>query len=405
MRRREYHGRRPLGKEQGVGTGGILRTLVPSSPSQTDLPLRVVVACADRRVPLLAPGGAGVHLRGIAGGFGAWAEVSCWVARADAADRGPAAPRPAKVAVFPRGRLPGSLRKHRPWDAAVDARAARRQALRWHGQRPVHLLYERAALFGRIGRLPGAARVVELNAPLAWEAAWYEGEAPRRALLQAEARSLRDADLVVVVSAPLMEYAVRRGVDRARLLLLPNGAPPAPPRVRSTSRTLGYAGTFKPWHGLLEALPSLIALAPDRLELWGDGPLRVPFLRALEEAGLPFVWRGWAEGDDLARARAGWWGAWVPASSWPPPGSQTCADAFGEPIPPPYVSPLKEAEAAASGLPIWRGAGPLEPPAPAPRTWEQCAAEVLRALQAQGVSSPTGSWFNAPRLDGQPGAA
>jgi glycosyltransferase involved in cell wall biosynthesis len=368
-----------------------------------DRPLRAVVACADRRIPLLAPGGAGVHLRAIARGLAAHGSVEAWVARTDPGERGPAAASPCPARVFPRGHLPGVLRRHRAWDAAVDAAAAARCARRWHAEAPIDLLYERAALFGAIGRLPGAARVVELNAPLAWEAAWFEGEVPRPALLEAEARGLADADLVVVVSEPLAGYAARRGVDPEAILVLPNGADRSPASSRR-GRVLGYAGTFKPWHGLAAAASAVAALAPERVELWGDGPEREAAVGALREAGVAVDWRGWGTPGELAEARTGWWAAWVPRAAWPPTGSEAIAAAFGEAPPPPYFSPLKEAEAAVAGLAVWRGEGPLEVPA-RPRSWAEVAGEVLRGLDRRGVPAPRGSWFNAAGTAGGPGAS
>lgn len=364
--------------------------------------MTVVVACACRRIPLAAPGGAAVHLRGIARGFSEHASVEAWVGRVDPGSRGPSARLDLPVRVLPRGRLPGALRKRRAWDAAVDGRAARNAALRWHRQHPVALLYERAALFSRIGRLPGVPRVVELNAPLAWEAAWFEGLAPSPALLAAEARSLADADLVVVVSEALGACAQRRGVPADRVLVLPNGAEGVP--GFDPDGPLGYAGTFKPWQGLLDSVPALAALGRP-LELWGDGPDRVPLLRALRAAGLPHAWRGWASPSDLAAARAAWSAAWVPRGAWPPPGSEALAATFGEPVPDRYFSPLKEAEAAACGLPIWRGAGTLLDPPARPRSWGQVAGAVLAALAERGIGDPDRSWLNGPRSDGNPGAA
>jgi glycosyltransferase involved in cell wall biosynthesis len=355
-------------------------------------------------VPLLAPGGAGVHLRGIARGFIHHASVEAWVARTDPGSRGPAAPAPCSVRTFPRGHLPGALRKRRSWDAAADARIAVRTARRWHRARPVDLIYERAALYSRIGRLRGAARVVELNAPLAWEAAWFEGAEPGRALLAAEARSLGDADLVVVVSDALAEYARRRGVPAERIVVLPNGADVALVAPRSGPRVIGYAGTFKPWHGLESSIDALVGLDAERIELWGDGPERAAFVHAALAAGLRVDWRGWGTPSDLARAREGWTLAWVPRVAWPPPGSDRAAVAFDEPVPEPYYSPLKEAEAAAAGLAIWRGAGPPESmPRPAP--WRDVAAAVLQELDARDVPCMQGSWFNEPAAEGHTGAA
>ncbi len=351
--------------------------------------MKIAVACASKRIPAAAPGGAAVHLRAMARAFAAFGAVELWAARVDPGARGPASGMDdLRVRQLPRGQLPGVLRRNRAWDERVDAAAARR----WARRQDLDLLYERAALFGTLGRLPGVPRVVELNAPLAWEACWYEGEAPRPALLRAEQRALSDADLVLVVSEPLVDYALRRGVPKGRILLAPNGAdgqPGTPPE----DFVLGYAGTFKPWQGLVDAVPALVELGA-HLELWGDGPDRVRFLEAAEGAGLDASWRGWGSAEQLAEARVGWSAAWVPLAPWPPEGSASIAQALDEPVPGRYFSPLKEAEAAACGLPIWRGSGEPESPASAPPSWQDTARAVLSRLEHLGVPTAGGSWLN-----------
>lgn len=354
---------------------------------------KFAVACATKRIPAAAPGGAAVHLRALARAFGAFGSVELWAARLDPGARGPAVALDVPVRLLPPGHLPGVLRRRRAWDEGIDAAAARR----WARRQRLDLLYERAALFGTLGRLPGVARVVELNAPLAWEACWYEGEAPRAALLQAEARALSGADLVAVVSEPLVAYALRRGVPAERILLTPNGAEPVaePSPGPVHGFVLGYAGTFKPWQGLLAAIPELAARPGWRLELWGDGPERAAFVQAAAAAGVPVRWRGWGSAAELAEARLGWSAAWVPLAAWPPPGSGAVARGLDEPVPGRYFSPLKEAEAAACGLPIWRGAGPPEPCPSPPPGWRDTVRVILERLDRLGVPAAGGSWFNA----------
>ncbi len=338
---------------------------------------RVAVVCPTRRIVALDPGGAAVHLRGIASGFArAGARVELWVARARRAAE-PAADLPGGVRLREarRGRLPGALRRRRAWDEGIDARALARQARRWAAALQPDLVYERLALFASIGarlRRPGCPWVLEVNAPVAWEAAWFEGLAPDPALLRWEERTLQAADGVVVVSEALADYVQRRGVSPDRIALHPNGVEersPARPRPTDTTFVLGYEGTFKPWQGLPASVPGLRSLAaevaprPLRVELWGDGPDR----RALEAAApdLDLVFRGWGQPD-----RSTWHAAWSPRAAWPP------GPAFDEPPPDRYFSPLKEAEAAAAGLPVLRD-GRLEPPASPPSTWREIAARIL----------------------------
>ena len=342
---------------------------------------RVAVVCATRRIAALDPGGAPVHLRGIAGGFAdAGCQVELWTARASRGGDTPTASAPVGVTLREarRGHLPGVLRRRRAWDEGVDASAMARQARGWARRLRPDLIYERFALFSSIGarlRAPGRPWVLEVNAPVAWEAVWFEGARPDPALLRREEVTLRSADRVVVVSDALAAYVRRRGVEADRIDLLPNGVrePLAGVPAGADERgpfVLGYEGTFKPWQGLLEAVPQLRDLAahvaprPLVIDLWGDGPMRSAFVdRAV---GLELQVRGWGRPD-----RSSWHAAWVPEGRWPPPGP-----GFDEPPPDRYFSPLKAAAAAAAGLPVFRG-GRLHPPEPSPRSWTEIASAIL----------------------------
>jgi len=354
--------------------------------------MRVAVVCPTRRIPALAPGGASSHLRSIAGGFAqAGAEVDLWAARR-AREGQPVADLPDGVTlrVARRGRLPGVLRRRRAWDERVDASALAAQAARWGAERRPDVLYERFALFASVGarlrRRLGAPWVVEVNAPVAWEAAWFEGATADPALLRWEERVLQEADGIVAVSDALAEYAERRGAAPASIRVVRNGADPSPAETAAADGpfVLGYAGTFKPWQGMAAALPSIAAFAatldrPLTLQLWGDGPDRAAVLAAAERSGVAVDARGWGE-----PTRAAWHAAWVPLGPWPPAGGE----GFGEPCPDRYFSPLKEAEAAAARLPVFRG-GRLLPPAPAPATWEQVARTILGSRGVDRVKMRT----------------
>jgi len=316
----------------------------------------VAVVVPTRRIPVLAPGGASHHVRSIAGGFaqiGADVEI---VAARGARDGQPTVEPGVPLRIAPRGRLPGVLRRVRAWDERVDARALARHV---HAD----VVYERHALFATVG----GPRIVELNAPAAWEAVWFEGLAPDPALLRAEARQLRSAALVVAVSVPLADYAVRRGVRPDRIVVVPNGGI-ATPRRPHDGFVVGYAGTFKPWQGVVGALGDLAAVErPFRLELWGDGPDREAVAAAAASLGVDVQWRGWGTPD-----RGAWDVAWAPRGPWPPPGR-----GFDEPPPARYFSSLKEADAAASGLPILRDGALIE--LPPPPTWADVAGTILDA--------------------------
>jgi len=251
--------------------------------------------------------------------------------------------------------------------------------------------------------------VLELNAPLSWEAALFRGLPASSRLLKRESLVLTKADLLVCVSQELRAYAIRRGVREERILVQANGAERATGSVSSSwepqeagaSReqafVLGYAGSFKAWQGLPEAIPRLCALRSEvaprslHLDLWGDGPEREQFLEAVQgHEGISLTWHGWGEAEVLQAARCHWDAAWVPLAPWPPRASsdgRTIAaleDGFGERVPGMYFSPLKEAEAIEAGLPIWPSREHLEAPTP-PMTWEQIAANIL---EASGFATP-----------------
>jgi glycosyltransferase involved in cell wall biosynthesis len=354
---------------------------------------KVALLCPAPGIPALAPGGASVHLRGLAGGFAqAGADVRLLVRRKSRGGGVPDVSLPGGVTLYeaPRGRLPGFLRKRRSWDEAVDSAAMERWVARLcRGWRP-DLIYERWSLFSGLGRglrkRLRAPWLLEVNAPLAWEACWFEGLAPSASLLLREEQTLQSADHVLVVSEALREYVLRRGVSEARVIVIPNGADrrkgnalrePAP---REQPFVLGYEGTFKPWQGMVEAVAQLadfaagLAPRPLRLELWGDGPQRQPFLEQIAKdlPQLEVGWRGW--GDPV---RSLWDAAWVPLGLWPPPSTHI-AEVFGESPPGRYFSPLKEAAARAEGIPCWYGDNQgLVHAAGLPRSWGDIAGQVL----------------------------
>ena len=124
----------------------------------------------------------------------------------------------------------------------------------------------------------------------------------------------------------------------------------------------GYEGTFKSWQGCdVGELPDDAVL-----DLWGDGPLRDDVVSAARRRGIDVRVHGWGTPD-----RSSWDVAWCPRGPWPPspvtfPGAAPPAR---------YFSPLKEAAAAAAGLPVWYdGALHALPPPP---SWTDVARTIL----------------------------
>jgi hypothetical protein len=244
------------------------------------------------------------------------------------------------------------------------------------------LVHERHALPDGAGdRLGTGFRLLEVNAPLTWEGALFRGRRASRASLGAELRALRRADAVAVVSPALRDWAARHGVQAH---LTPNGvASHRRSKPRSEAFVLGFEGSFKPWHGLLEAVPSLDLLAarvapqPLLVELVGDGPTRPALQAALPTAR----WLGELDEAALAQRRHAWSAAWSTAAPWPPDGPiEELEQRLGEALPGRWFAPLKEAEAAAAGLPVWAAGPEFLAAGPRPPSWAELARRFLSML-------------------------
>ena len=171
-------------------------------------------------------------------------------------------------------------------DAAKEALADRRVAL----------VYQRYSLNNWAGlalaRHLGVPFVLEYNGSEIWMARHWGTPLRHEALSERiELMDLNAADLVVVVSRPMQDELVARGVDAGRILVNPNGvdAQVYSPEVDGSAvrRThgfgdrvvIGFIGTFGPWHGaevLADAFGRMIAKRPDlrdraRLLMIGDG--------------------------------------------------------------------------------------------------------------------------------------
>ncbi len=128
---------------------------------------------------------------------------------------------------------------------------------------------------------------MEFNGSELWVARHWNSGKPRfaRTLARLEHRNLVDASLVVVVSGALRDIVVEDGASPENVLVNPNGVDvdelrpfraltPEAWRVRvelPEAPTVGFIGTFGPWHGVT-VLPALIEALPDtRWVIVGDG--------------------------------------------------------------------------------------------------------------------------------------
>jgi glycosyltransferase involved in cell wall biosynthesis len=176
--------------------------------------------------------------------------------------------------------------------------------------RPGRIIYQRYGAFNWTGaalsREAGLPLVLEFNGPEAWLAKhWGVGLLYPELAGRIEQANLEAADLVSVVSEPLRQHVLARGIPDQRIIVLPNGVDPqrfrpdldgAPMRESlglGDRCAIGFIGTFGPWHGvetLAEAFIRLLQQRPDlsgkvSLVLIGEG-LRLPGVKdMLREAG------------------------------------------------------------------------------------------------------------------------
>lgn len=232
----------------------------------------MLVHAAARGIPLYGPSGASAHVRGIVRALlslGHEVRVATPLA-ADARGAWDASPPLPSVHAPP---LPWP-RGLRTLGARVDGHRLARAALAcapdlvWERHDPASAAVRRRAR---------ATRLVEVDAPLAWERTWPRR--PAESALRREAAAVRSADRVVAVSAWLAGYA--RELGCADVLHVPNGVEPQEPGDRDGARArlglrgpvVGFLGTCKRWHGA-DRLPAILdALGPEWTALVvGDGP-------------------------------------------------------------------------------------------------------------------------------------
>ena len=149
--------------------------------------------------------------------------------------------------------------------------------------------------------------ILEYNGSEVWVAKnWSAGVRYPALSERIEMLNLRAADLVVVVSEPLRDELIGRGIPGKKILVNPNGVDTdrfspefSGEAVRQSldlagKTVIGFIGTFGQWHGaevLAEAFGLLITRRPDlhervRLLLIGDGLRRRLVEQKLREGGV-----------------------------------------------------------------------------------------------------------------------
>ena len=276
--------------------------------------MRILYICLDRGIPIGGSKGGAIHVTELIRAFEAEGHLTAVAGRSVLAS-------PASGPVFVADAVPSLLRRGGAWRRALGERLAGpgfqraiRQAI---ASFQPDLVYERYSLFRSEGltesRRAGLPFVLEVNAPLAWEARRFRRLRFKRAAERNERNVWRDAGLVVVPSQPLADLV--RGVGQSSVLVVPNAVdpqrfrplPPDPERRRRLGLegrfVVGFAGSLKPWHGL-DTMAGAVAALPQGIKpavlLVGDGPERDSIARTLTAAGIPTVITGAVPHDEVA---------------------------------------------------------------------------------------------------------
>ena len=229
--------------------------------------MRIAYVTADRGIPVLGGKGASVHVREISralAGLGHEVHLLC-------ARLGEGNPEPPVASL-------------RLCESAASLESALDDLV---GTGGIDVVLERYSLdcgpTRRASARAGIPLVLEVNAPLVLEAQRWRGLGDIDRHLATEAETFRNADAVIVVSSALGDYVRGRAPD-VPVRRIPNGADveriaaaePAMLDIPAGSVVIGFTGSMKPWHGVLELLDSFEEISPRQPEatlvLAGSGP-------------------------------------------------------------------------------------------------------------------------------------
>ena len=216
-------------------------------------------------------------------------------------------------------------------------------------------IYERYSLFTACGiwaaRRAGIPIVVEANSPLALEHENLGELTFRRLAHRAERWILSSSTRTIVVSTPMKEIFVARGVPAEQIEVVSNGVDPEAFHGRDVGgevrrryrlegkRVLGFVGWFREWHGLAELVTAIGGWGREmdhvHLLIVGDGPARDGVERSAQAAGV-------AERVHVTGA--------VGRAAMPE--HIAAFDIALQPAATPYASPMKVFEYLAMGKPV-----------------------------------------------------
>jgi glycosyltransferase involved in cell wall biosynthesis len=310
--------------------------------------MRIAYVCADGGVPVFGCKGCSIHVQEVVRAFCRLGHaVDLFTPRGEGIR--PPGLEAVTVHALPSARSPEPAVREQ---VALAANTALRAALERHG--PFELIYERYSLWSYAGMqyaqehsVPG---LLEVNAPLIEEQAEHRTLVDRTSAEEVARRVFQAATGLLAVSEEVAAYLQQNVATFGRVHVVPNGVnterfrPVLPPLLQrdSTSFTVGFVGSLKPWHGLsvlVEAFDRLHKRHPDsRLVIIGEGPERPRVLENLMDRGLSgaFHLTGAIPPDQVPSLLTSLDVAVAP---------YTQRDGF-------YFSPLKVYEYMAAGLPV-----------------------------------------------------
>lgn len=175
----------------------------------------------------------------------------------------------------------------------------------------VSFIYQRYSLNNycglKLARHLNVALVLEYNGSEIWmHRHWGRPLKYERLSERIELLNLRAADMIVVVSQPMKDELVSRGIDAEKILVNPNGVDPdryspsvdgSPIRRQyhlNGKSVIGFIGTFGKWHGaeiLVEAFGKLLQSYPEyqkqvALFMMGDGMTMPLVKRNIHQLGI-----------------------------------------------------------------------------------------------------------------------
>jgi glycosyltransferase involved in cell wall biosynthesis len=320
---------------------------------------RLVYICADRGIPVDGHMGSSVHLRQLAAALArVGIDTTLLAARTREEDSVPG----VSIESLPKESLAQrisqviqaktGLEKGRVFlDLARNVELSRKLE-RLHKEAPIDAVLERMSLFSFAGlqfaRRKKIPYLLEVNAPLTDEHKQHRQMELEDFASAIESTLLAEADRVIAVSSAIRNFAVSCGTKPERVAVLPNAADEmfhaisvdSPPAAQPF--VLGFVGSLKPWHGLLDLLEAfrlLLKHVPDaRLLIVGDGPERPALESKARRLGFSdnVNWAGPVKHEDVP--------AWL--------SKMHVAVAPYPAVAEFYFSPLKIAEYMASGRAI-----------------------------------------------------